>query len=97
VQYRNLKAAAFVEKDDDGNDITEFYARLSTLIINQKFPDADEVLRQRMAESLARRRNQLVYRRRHQQKLYVYYPSHDLIFPDLSAFVSCGARTCLCS
>lgn len=69
AQIRDTKAAAFVDEDDEGNNLTAFYARLSVLVIKQKFPDAGEELQICLANSLARRRNQLAYRRRHQRKL----------------------------
>ncbi|KAF4625405.1 hypothetical protein G7Y89_g12761 [Cudoniella acicularis] len=68
TQARDLKAAPFIDQDYDGNDLTAFYSRLSSLIVDQKFPKANEEIRQRLARSLSRRRNQLAYRRRHQQK-----------------------------
>jgi hypothetical protein len=68
-QYRDAKADTFVDEDDQGNDWTKFYKDLSILVIKQKFPGASENLQSRLADSLARRRNQLAYRRRHQRKL----------------------------
>ncbi|CZR60318.1 uncharacterized protein PAC_10214 [Phialocephala subalpina] len=79
LHYRDLKAATFVDRDED-DDWTAFYARLSTLVVNHKFPDANEVLRLRAAKSLAQRRNQLAYRRRHQQKLARKYTNDRPLF-----------------
>jgi hypothetical protein len=69
VQHRNVKAISFVDKDELGNDLTSHYAAIATLVLDHKFPAADEVIRQRVAKSIAQRRNQFSYRRKHQQKL----------------------------
>ncbi|KAL5318754.1 hypothetical protein ACEPPN_013818 [Leptodophora sp. 'Broadleaf-Isolate-01'] len=65
VHYRDLKAISFVDMDQDGNNLTEYYSGLSLLVMNHKFPSAEPNFREYVADSLARRRNQHAYRWRH--------------------------------
>ena len=67
--FRDAKAANFVDKDEEGVNLTSEFAEIVTLYVDHKFPKATEALRHRVVESVARRRNRLAYRRRHQQKL----------------------------
>ncbi|KAH9214083.1 hypothetical protein DL95DRAFT_504376 [Leptodontidium sp. 2 PMI_412] len=41
VHYRDLKAISFVDMDQDGNNLTEYYSGLSLLLMNHKFPSAE--------------------------------------------------------
>ncbi|KAG4438865.1 hypothetical protein IFR05_005654 [Cadophora sp. M221] len=77
VHYRDLKAISFVDMDEDGSNLTEYYAGLSLLVMNHKFPSAEDNFRKYVADSLARRRNQHAYRRRHQRKLAVRYANEN--------------------
>lgn len=80
--HRDLKAESFVDRDKDGNDLTSRFANTAILAMNYKFPGANEALRKRLAESIARRRNRFAYRRIHQQKLsQVGSGNRQLIFP----------------
>jgi hypothetical protein len=69
IQHRDAKAATFIDKDEFGNDLTSQYAVIASIVVDHKFPAAEEVIRQRLAKSIAQRRNQFAYRRKHQQKL----------------------------
>jgi len=69
VQHQDAKAASFVDRDDLGNDLTSRYAAIAISVLEHKFPAADELIRQRVAKSIAQRRNRFAYRRKHQQKL----------------------------
>ena len=67
--HSDSKALSFVDRDADGEDLTSAFRRRITLIIDHLYPDADRVLRERLAESISRRRNRIVYRRNHRKKL----------------------------
>lgn len=70
THQRNLKAEEFVDRDEtDGENLTELYSRASLEAVKIKFPHTDEVLQNRLAVSLSRRRNRLAYYRSHQLKL----------------------------
>jgi hypothetical protein len=69
ARYRNTKAEDFIDRDGEGNDLTAFYAHLATHIIQQKFPEAQPAIRQRIAQSISQRRNRIAYQRNHQRKL----------------------------
>ena len=68
-QFRDSKAENFIDMDEHGFDLTSNFAKIVTLYVDHKFPAASRELRDRVAESVACRRNRLAYRRRHQQKL----------------------------
>lgn len=72
--HRDSKADRYIDRDEDGNDLTAQFANITSLVIDHKFPDADEAIRNRLAQSIARRRNRFAYRRKHQQKLARPYP-----------------------
>ena len=61
-QLRDLKSESFVDRVEYGNDLTSQFAGVATVTIDYKFPKADEIIRKRLAESIARRRNRFAYR-----------------------------------
>jgi hypothetical protein len=69
THYRDAKAANFIDKDDFGDDLTSRYAVIATLVLDHMFPNVDEPIRKRIAETIAQRRNVFAYRRKHQKKL----------------------------
>jgi hypothetical protein len=68
---RNSKAADFVERDDEGNDINFVFQENVTRIIQQRYPDASKAVCERLGESISLRRRRVLYSRRHQAKLAV--------------------------
>ena len=68
-QLRDLKSESFFDRDEYGNGSTSQLACVATVTVNHKFPEADEIIRKRLAETIARRRNRSAYRRSHQRKL----------------------------
>ena len=66
---QNAKAANFVIRDEDGNDISVHYAEFALQWINHQFPDAALVIRERLANSMTLRRKRFLYRQNHQKKL----------------------------
>lgn len=72
--HRDSKADRYIDRDENGNDLTAQFANIASLVVDHKFPDADETIRNRLAQSIARRRNRFEYRRKHQQKLARPYP-----------------------
>jgi hypothetical protein len=71
ARNRNSKAANFVERDDEGNDISMVYQENVTRIIRQLYPDASSTLCTRLGESISLRRKRILYSRRHQAKLII--------------------------
>lgn len=68
-QYRDVKAESFIDRDEAGNDLTSSFSKLAVLVVNHRFPHADETIRHRLAESMARRRNSIAYRRSRREQL----------------------------
>jgi hypothetical protein len=73
-RYRDKRAEEFVDKDVDGNDITQLFQLYISTLIDRKYPDTSKPIRERIAHSIAQRRNRIAYRRRHHQKLTVKDP-----------------------
>jgi hypothetical protein len=69
VKQRNARAEAWIDTDGDGNDLTAFFTHLAVLVVDLRFPDATFETRQKIAHSIAQRRNRIAYQRRHQEKL----------------------------
>jgi len=69
VRDRNSKAANFVERDEDGNDLSVTFESNAIRIIQQRYPDASEPLCRRLGESVSLRRKRVLYSRKHQVKL----------------------------
>jgi hypothetical protein len=66
---QNAKAANFVIRDEDGNDVGEQFADFALTWITHQFPEAPPVLRERLAKSVTLRRKRFLYRQSHQKKL----------------------------
>ena len=66
---QNAKAANFVIRDEDGNDVSDQFAGFSLTWITHQVPDAPLVLRERLANSITLRRKRFLYRQSHQKKL----------------------------
>jgi hypothetical protein len=66
---QNAKAANFVIKDEEGNDIGEQFAEFAFKWITHQFPDAAPAIRKRLAKSVTLRRKRFLYRQSHQKKL----------------------------
>ena len=69
VRDRNSKSANFVERDEDGNDLSVTFESNVFRIIQQRYPDASEPLCRRLGESVSLRRKRILYSRKHQVKL----------------------------
>jgi hypothetical protein len=77
VRDRNSKAANFVERDEDGNDLSATFESNALRIIRQFYPNASETLCRRLGESVSLRRKRILYNRRHQVKLARRVPVPD--------------------
>lgn len=66
---QNAKAANFVIRDEDGNDINEQFIDYYMKFITSQFPESSQVIRERLANSITLRRKRFLYRQSHQQKL----------------------------
>lgn len=64
-ETHNLKAAtAFVIRDEDGNDCGSAFRDLFALrIIHWRFPECDEVIKERLAAAMLLRRKRILYKR----------------------------------
>ncbi|RDW60544.1 hypothetical protein BP6252_11927 [Coleophoma cylindrospora] len=69
ILSQNAKAANFVIRDEEGNDVGEQFADFALKWITHQFPDASLGLRQRLASSVTLRRKRFLYRQSHQRKL----------------------------
>jgi hypothetical protein len=77
VRDRNSKAASFVERDEDGNDLSAAFESNVFHIIRQFYPEACEKLCRRLGESVSLRRKRVLYNRSHQVKLARRVPVPD--------------------
>lgn len=77
VRDRNSKADNFVERDEDGNDLSIPFESNAIRIIRQRYPDASEILCRRLGKSVSLRRKRVLYNRRHQVKLAKKVPIPD--------------------
>ena len=69
TQIRKMKAASYVDRDENGHDLTSEFENFATRLIRLKYPDVSQELCQRLGYANALRRRQFLYRQRHQQKL----------------------------
>lgn len=61
---QDLKAARTFEiRDEDGNNVEPFLAEMFARYVLDKFPDADEEIRQRLVATMLIRRKRILYRR----------------------------------
>jgi hypothetical protein len=65
VQSRNLKAATFVAKDEEGNDFGDF----AIFMVKHRYKAASEALCEQLGASISLRRKRFLYRQKHQKKL----------------------------
>lgn len=66
---QNAKAANFIIRDEDGNDVGEQFADFALQWITHQIPEAAPVIRERLAQSVTLRRKRFLYRQNHQKKL----------------------------
>jgi hypothetical protein len=69
AQSRFAKAATYVEKDEDGNDISSGFRHFAMQMVEHRYKNADFDLCTHLANSMFLRRNGFLYRKRHQRKL----------------------------
>lgn len=66
---RNSKAAAYIERDEEGNDLSQAFETNAVRIIQQMYGAASESLCRQLGHSVSLRRKRILYYRRHQTKL----------------------------
>ncbi|MCJ1307424.1 hypothetical protein MMC25_001070 [Agyrium rufum] len=98
IVSQNVKAANYVIRDEDGNDVGEQFANFALTWITHQFPDAPLVLRDRLAKSVTLRRKRFLYRQSHQKKLstkslLIPPPPPERSFSALDAESTVRART----
>ena len=69
VIQRNSRAAFYEEEDENKVEKVSAFNIMAQHMVNIWYPDASEIIRHRLAETMVIRRRQLLYRRSHQQKL----------------------------
>lgn len=69
AQSRFAKAATYVEKDEEGNDISSGFRQFAMQMVEHRYKNADFDLCTHLANSMFLRRNGFLYRERHQRKL----------------------------
>ena len=74
VHHRDAKAESYIDRDENGQDLTALFKEYAKTIIKHRIPKAHNALQARMAESIALRRNRFAYLQRHQQKLSYQQP-----------------------
>lgn len=68
---RSSKAADFVERDEEGNNINSVFRENVTRALQYRFPEASKAVCEQLGESISLRRRRVLYSRRHQVKLAV--------------------------
>lgn len=66
---QNEKAAKYTLKDDEGNNNDMGFAEAFSQIVNHRFPDAPDFLRNKLSTDIIIRRKRFLYRQSHQRKL----------------------------
>jgi hypothetical protein len=69
AKQRNARADVWIDIDGDGNNLTAFFTSLAVVVIDSRFPNATFETRQKLARSIAQRRNRIAYQRKRQEKL----------------------------
>jgi hypothetical protein len=67
-EARIERAARYVERDQEGNDLTELFKSYAFAIASHRFPNASLAIKDRLADAFVLRRR-FLYVRSHQQKL----------------------------
>ncbi|KAH7380831.1 hypothetical protein BKA64DRAFT_630742 [Cadophora sp. MPI-SDFR-AT-0126] len=66
---QNAKAANFVIRDEDGNDVSRQFEEFALAFVTHTFQEAPVLLRERLAKSITLRRRRFMFRQHHQKKL----------------------------
>lgn len=69
AQNRYLKAVNFIDKDDDGEDISSGFRKFAISMVKHQYKNACGTLCEQLGVSIFLRRNAFLYMRRHQKKL----------------------------
>lgn len=69
AQDRYLKALTFIDKDDDGEDISSAFRVYAVSMVRREYKGASDALCEQLGVSIFVRRNAFLYLRRHQRKL----------------------------
>jgi len=67
--FRTSRAAAYVETDDEGNDVLEKFGDIVALKIKWRYPKTEEWLLLRLVNVIVMRRQQFLYQKAHKQKM----------------------------
>ncbi|KAK0122810.1 hypothetical protein ONS96_009843 [Cadophora gregata f. sp. sojae] len=66
---QNTKAATFLIRDEEGNDVSRQFEEFALAWITHTFQEASVFLRERLARSITLRRRRFMFRQHHQKKL----------------------------
>ena len=69
TQNRKTKAASYVDRDENGHDMSSEFEKFAIRLIRLKYPVMSQALCKRLGYANSLRRRQFLYRQRHQQKL----------------------------
>lgn len=69
VQNAAARSASFVEKDENGNDLSVLFERYVLQRIVHHYPKLSPRIAERLSRAIGRRRRQFMYQRRHREKL----------------------------
>lgn len=69
IVSQNVKAANFVIRDDEGNEVDAEFEDYALKRATHQFPQAPSYLLKRLATAITLRRRRFLYRHRHQKKL----------------------------
>jgi hypothetical protein len=69
AENRYLKAATFIDKDEDGEDISSGFREHAVEMVKRQYKNAPEALSEQLGVSIFVRRNAFLYMRRHKKKL----------------------------
>ncbi|KAF8846476.1 hypothetical protein BDZ45DRAFT_546876, partial [Acephala macrosclerotiorum] len=84
IHQSDGRAEEFIPKDENGQDMTPGFKRFAALVIGRDIPQASELLRERVLESVSRRWRRFLYRRKHQEKLSRVAKHVEITLPTIS-------------
>lgn len=69
VQNAATRSASFIEKDEEGNDLSVLFEQYVLQRIVHHYPELSPRIAERLSRAIGRRRRQFMYQRRHREKL----------------------------
>ena len=74
-QHRNIRGATFIERDEDGHDVSPMFEDYFRCFIRNRHKDVSRAICERLVKGALLRRKRIIYSKRHQMKLARTAPS----------------------